>query len=210
MIKMRKKFNIIIIILILIVSFTGCNDMKYNNSENKIDLITKKYSTEQIEKLELTTGSEKVTFSEFKKEFDAQCIRKTHQGYYVILLLESGENSFVFFNDDNILTSVMTVDKFKTQNEFNIQALDGMTKSAVLNFDPNTILIPVSSVEITAHIVQEGLYIIKYTRFLDGQSIEDPVVNSVEFIANENISASSDTLVKYEIPFIFEFDKVSE
>ena len=58
--------------------------------------------------------------------------------------------------------------------------------------------------------MQEGLYIIKYTRFLDGQSIEDPVVNSVEFIANENISASSDTLVKYEIPFIFEFDKVSE
>ena len=209
MIKMRKKFNIIVL-LILIVSFTGCNDMKYNNSENKIDLITKKYSTEQIEKLELTTGSEKVTFSEFKKDFDAQCIRKTHQGYYVILLLEGGENSFVFFNDDNILTSVMTVDKFKTQNEFNIQALDGMTKSAVLNFDPNAILIPVSSVEITAHIVQEGLYIIKYTRFLDGQSIEDPVVNSVEFIANENISTSSDALVKDEIPFIFEFDKVSE
>lgn len=207
---MRKKFNISLLILILIVLLTGCNDIKYNNSENKIDLITKKYSTEQIEKLELTTGSEKVTFSEFKKDFDAQCIRKTHQGYYVILLLESGENSFVFFNDDNILTSVMTVDKFKTQNEFNIQALDGMTKSAVLNFDPNAILIPVSSVEITAHIVQEGLYIIKYTRFLDGQSIEDPVVNSVEFIANENISASSDTLVKYEIPFIFEFDKVSE
>ena len=206
---MRKKFNIIVL-LILIVLLTGCNDIKYNNSENKIDIITKKYSTEQIEKLELTTGSEKVTFSEFKKDFDAQCIRKTHQGYYVILLLEGGENSFAFFNDDNILTSVMTVDKFKTQNEFNIQALDGMTKSAVLNFDPNAILIPVSSVEITAHIVQEGLYIIKYTRFLDGQSIEDPVVNSVEFIANENISASSDTLVKYEIPFIFEFDKVSE
>ncbi len=206
---MRKKFNIIVL-LILIVLLTGCNDIKYNNSENKIDLITKKYSTEQIEKLELTTGSEKVTFSEFKKDFDAQCIRKTHQGYYVILLLEGGENSFAFFNDDNILTSVMTVDKFKTQNEFNIQALDGMTKSAVLNFDPNAILIPVSSVEITAHIVQEGLYIIKYTRFLDGQSIEDPVVNSVEFIANENISASSDALVKDEIPFIFEFDKVSE
>ena len=130
---MRKKFNISLLILILIVLLTGCNDIKYNNSENKIDIITKKYSTEQIEKLELTTGSEKVTFSEFKKNFDAQCIRKTHQGYYVILLLEGGENSFVFFNADNILTSVMTVDKFKTQNEFNIQALDGMTKSAVLN-----------------------------------------------------------------------------
>ena len=80
----------------------------------------------------------------------------------------------------------------------------------VLNFDTNTILAPFSAVEMTAHIVQEGVYIVKYSRFLDGEIIEDPIATSIEFIGNESLLTSEDPFISNEIPFVFELDKVSK
>ena len=85
-----------------------------------------------------------------------------------------------------------------------------MTKEIMLTFEANTILLPVSSVDMTAHIVQEGIYIIKYSRFDDGKMMSDPVIEDVEFVENENISNNDDTLIRDEIPFILEIDKISE
>lgn len=138
-----------------------------------------------------------------------KCVRKTHQGYYVVLLLEDGRNAFAFFNEENTLTIVMVANGFKSKEEFYSQVFEQKSKSEVLNFDPNSILSSVSAVEITAHIVQEGICIVKYSRFLDGELIEDPVVSSVEFIKNESISTNEDFFIRDEIPFIFEIDKVN-
>lgn len=207
---MNRVWGVITIIVICIVTFIGCNNMKFNNSANKNDLLTEKYSIAQIEELKNSAESEHITFSKFKKDFDIQCVRKTHQGYYVVLLLEDNRNAFAFFNEGNKLISVMIVNEFKGKEEFHIQALEQMSKSEVLRFDPNTILMPVSAVDMTAHIVQEGICIVKYSRFLDGKIIEDPIVSSVEFIENKSIPTSEDIFVRDEIPFIFEFDKASE
>lgn len=183
--------------------------MKFDNSTNKNDLLTEKYSIAKIEELKKSAESEHITFSKFKKDFEIQCVRKTHQGYYVVLLLEDDKNAFVFFSEENELIRVMVTNGFKKKTEFNIKELIQMSKSEVLNFDPNTILVPVSAVDMTVHIVQEGICIIKYSRLLDGKIIEDPIVSSVEFIENRSISTSEDVFIRDEIPFIFELDKTS-
>ena len=146
-----------IIIVMCMATLIGCNDMKFNNLANKNDLLTEKYSIVQIQELKNTAESEHITFSKFKRDFDVQCVRKTHQGYYVVLLLEDGRNAFAFFNEENILTIVMVANGFKSKEEFYSQVFEQKSKSEVLNFDPNSILPSVSAVEITAHIVQEGI-----------------------------------------------------
>lgn len=207
---MNRVLSGIIIIVMCIVILIGCNNMKFNQTTNKNELLTEKYQVAQIEELQSTAEAGDMTFSKFKRKFDVQCIRKTHQGYYVVLLLEDGENAFVFFNERNTLIRVMVLDSFRTKIEFQNQLVEQITKSEVLNLDPNTIIAPVSALEITAHIVQEGIFVVKYSRFREGEIIEDPIVTSIQFIDNESISTNEDPFIRYEIPFIFEFDKASE
>lgn len=136
-----------------------------------------------------------------------ECIRKTHQGYYVVLMLEDGRYAFVFFNKKNILTRVMVVDGFKSKIEFQNQVVEQMHKSEVLNWDSNTIIAPVSAVELTVHIVHEGIFVVKYSRFRDGVIIEDPIITSIQFIENDSIPTNEDPFIRDEVPFIFDFDK---
>ena len=206
----KRLLSVLFVILVYVLIFTGCGRIKFNNSTEKDVLITKEYSTDQIAQLKKSVESGHVTFSEFKASFNVQCIRKTHQGYYAVLLQEDGKSAFVFINKNNQLINVIVVDKFKTKKEFQAQLSNLMTKEIMLTFEANTILLPVSSVDMTAHIVQEGIYIIKYSRFDDGKMMSDPVIENVEFVENENISNNDDTLIRDEIPFILEIDKISE
>ena len=209
MIIMTNRVLSVIIIVTCMVTLIGCNNMKFNQITNKNDLLTEKYPIIQIEELKSTAEAGNMTFSNFKRDFDVQCMRKTHQGFYVVLLLEDGGNAFAFFNEKNLLIRVMVVDNFKSKIEFQNQVVEQMPKSEVLNLDSNTHITPVSALEITAHIVQEGIFIVKYSRFRDGEIIEDPIVASIQFIENESISTNEDQFIRDEIPFIFEFDKAS-
>ena len=101
----------------------------------------------------------------------------------------------------------MISDGFKSKEEFQNQVVKQMKKSEVVNFDSNTIFAPVSAIEITAHIVQEGIFIVKYSRFLNGKIIEEPIVTSIEFVENERISTNDDLFIRDGIPFILEIDK---
>lgn len=208
MTDMVRLLRINIVLIIFTVLLMGCNNMKFNNTTNKDDLITITYSIEKIEALRNVTNTKSITFSEFKRDFKVQCIRQTHQGYYVILSLEDGNEAFVFFGEDNMLDSIMIVNRFKTQEEFNIQLLERKYKSEVLNLDSNAILTKLSAVDMTVHIVQEGVCIIKYSRFSDGQVIKDPIITSVEFIENEALITNDDLYIKNEIPFVWEIDKI--
>ena len=205
--KLHGVLRGIIIIAMCIVTLIGCDDMKFNQTTSKNDLITEKYPITQIEGLKSAAEAGGMTFSDFKRDFDVQCIRKTHQGFYVVLLSEDGGNAFAFFNEKNSLIRVMVSDGFKSKTEFQDQAAKQTTKSEVLDFDSDAIIAPVSALEMTAHIVQEGVFIVKYSRFRDGEIIEDPLVTSIQFIENESISTNEDPFIRDEIPFIFEFDK---
>ena len=204
---MMNRVLSIIIIVMFMITLIGCDNMKFNQTASKNDLLTEKYPIIQIEELKSTSESGGMTFSHFKRDFDVQCMRKTHQGYYVVLLLEDDRNAFVFFNEKNSLIRVMVSDGFKSKIEFQNQIVEEMPKSEVLNLDSNTIVAPVSAMEITAHIVQEGIFIVKYSRFWDGELIEDPIVTSIQFIENESILTNEDPFLRDEIPFILEFDK---
>lgn len=203
-----KVLMTVIAIVMCMVTLIGCGNVKFNQTTNKKELLTKKYSVVQIEKLQKAAETGAMTFSDFKRDFDVQCVRKTHQGYYVVLLFESDENVFAFFNEKNTLFQIIISGDFKSKAEFQDQVVEQIPKSEVLNLDPNAIVAPVSSLEITAHIVQEGLFIVKYSRFKEGKIIEDPIVDSVQFIENESISVSNDPFIRDEIPYIFEIDKV--
>ena len=150
-----------------------------------------------------------ITFSDVKRNYKIQCLRKTYQGYYAVFLLDDGRNASAFFNNENKLTDVLITDGFKSKEEFTTFLENNNTESAVLKQDPNTILFPTSAVDVTAHIVQEGVLIITYSRFSNGTIIDDPTVSSVDFIETEKIMTCEDHLIKYEIPYIIELDKVT-
>lgn len=191
------------------VTLIGCNKMKFDQTTNKNDLLTEKYSISKITELKNRAEGGNMKFSDFKKVFDVQCVRKTHQGYYVVLLLDDGGNAFAFFDEDNLLNRVIVSHRFKSKVEFQSQVIEQMPKSEVLYFDPNAVFIPVSAVEMTAHIVQEGVFIVKYSNLSDYQILDDPVVTSIQFVDNASLSTNEDLIIKNEIPFIFELDKTS-
>ena len=206
----KKMLNVVVVFTVLVLVLTGCNNMKFDQTTNKNNLLTEKYPISLIEELKNVADSGHMTFSKFKRDFNIQCVRKTHQGYYVVLLLEDDSNAFVFFNEEDTLIRIIISKGFKSKNEFQIQVIEQMPKSEVLSFDTNTIIAPVSAIDITAHIVQESICIVKYSRSAGGEILADPIVTSVKFFDNESIATCEDPFIRNEIPFIFEVDKVSE
>ena len=206
---MRNRVLVVVMAVAICLTLIGCNSMRFDQTTNKNNLLTEKYSIAQIEELKNTAEAGGMTFSDFKRCFNVQCIRKTHQGYYVVLLLENEGNVFVFFNEENSLIHVLSLTEFKRRTDFQNQVEKQMTESEVLHLDPNAIPLPVSALDVTAHIVQEGIFIVEYSRIRDGELLEDPIVSSIQFIENETVLTSEDPFIRYEIPFIFELDKVS-
>ena len=206
----KKMLNVVVVFTVLVLVLTGCNNMKFDQTTNKNNLLTEKYPISLIEELKNVADSGHMTFSKFKRDFNIQCVRKTHQGSYVVLLLEDDSNAFVFFNEEDTLIRIIISKGFKSKNEFQNQVIEQMPKSEVLSFDTNTIIAPVSAIDITAHIVQEGICIVKYSRSAGGEILADPIVTSVKFFDNESIATCEDPFIRNEIPFIFEVDKVSE
>ena len=207
MIVVMNRVLIGLLIVMYMIILIGCSNMKFNQTVDKSDLLTETYSIEQIEELENSAQTGSITFSDLKRKLNVQCIRKTHQGYYVVLLLKEGGNAFVFFNEKNVLVRVMAFEHFESKKEFQSQVVEQMPESEVLKFDSNAIMAPISALEMTVHIVQEGIFIVKYSRLMDGELLEDPIVTSIQFIDNESIPKSEDPFVRDEIPFVWGFDK---
>ena len=203
---MRKKVFIAIIITILLFT-VGCDNMKYDNSTDKNILITESHSSAQISDLKKKVESRSITFSKFKRKFNVQCLRKTHQGYYAILKSDDGRNVFVFIDNDYVLCDIIVADKFLTKDEFRDSVQLQMTRTEVLNIDPNTRLLPISSVSASVHYVQEGIYLVTYSRLVNNEFIMPPTVSSIEFISNEEHEKNEYASIPYITPFILEVDK---
>ena len=206
-ITVMKRALVGIVIAVCVIISTGCNTTKPNQEVDKKDWPTEKYPIVQIEELKSKAETGNISFSDFKRDFNVQCIRKTHQGYYVVLLVEEGGNAFVFFDKEDVLWLVLIYDGFKSKKEFQSQVVEQMPESEVLKFDSNAIMTPISAVELAIYIVQEGVFVIQYSRLTDGEMLEDPIVTSIRFLDNDSIQKSEDPFVRYVIPFIFEFDK---
>lgn len=203
---MERTNLIIALTVICMLALVGCFGVKYNNTDHKNDIITETYSVSQIDDLYNRIFSEGVSFSEFKRDFKAQCVRKTPYGYYVVLSMENNKNAYIFMDRDNNLYNVAVMGDFKTKGEFKTQISAFNTKSDVLDYDSNTVETFASRGEFTFHHVQEGVYIIEYTRLVGTERVEDPVIVDVRFVDNQTLFMDEFP----NIPCILEIDKVND
>ena len=153
--------------------------------------------------------SKSVAYTTFQKMFDVECLRKTYQGYYAVLFLNNGKESFVFIDSQLKLRSMMIVKSFPLKNDFERNIKKFSTKSQVLEYDLYSIVLPISSLDMTAHIVKEGVYLIKYMRISNDVLLEDPMISSISFIANNELSKVQDQLIRFSVPYILEIDKAN-
>ena len=182
-------------------------NIEYNNVNNAEELITISYPESDIKKLKKTIASRRRSFFYLKSKFKVQCIRKTHQGYYVLLFQDDGKKVFVFINDSLELRDVLVVDNFKTKKDFDfiISKQESATIDEIVEFDSNTILLPISSVNLTVHMVEEGLLCIEYKR----NESKELTVDNLSFIDNKEMEKDI-TLASLSAPYILEIDKVGK
>lgn len=147
------------------------------------------------------------TLAEFTKTYEPLHVRQTHQGHYAVLPLTDGRNAFVFFNQKGIMTRVMARTGFQTKDEFRQQIREHMPYSELLSVDPDTIPIPISAVAMTAHIVQEGVWLIRHYHMKDGRYYEESRIEKMEFFSNEELSGDEELLKGLAIPYILPCDK---
>ncbi len=177
--------------------------VEYSNEKLYKDLITVEYNSALIDKLEerYEKGTE-ITFDELSKEFKFECIRKTGSKYYVILMEDDGNKTFLFFDSDLILEKLRRFTDFLSKDDFNFVKIGETTIEEVYAKDPNTHTLPYSSFTCTAHVVKEGGIGIEY-EFLN----EKKRVVYFKFYENSELLDVDKFDVKSAIPYILDIDK---
>lgn len=210
-----KRKNIILllfacVILIFVRIFVRGMDVKYNNTEHFENLANIKYSIREIEEIKEAIEYNDWNYTKFKSLFDIQCLRKTYQGYYVILLQDDGRRAFVFMDEEMKLNEVLLIGNMKEKEEFSFIEPGRTTEDEIVSMDENAILLPVSSVTSTAHIVREGLLVITYNRLEEEKQMlfDDPLVNAVVFYANESFPLEDNEMINKNVPYILPIDRV--
>lgn len=200
---------IVLTALISIMISTGGGEVKYNNDKSITSLITKKYSNFDIEKMREDMEHDNLDYSRLKSNYNIQCLRKTYQGYYAVFLQNDGKRVFVFMDEKMRLYDIFVIENIKEKEEYDFIESGKTTESEMLNFDENTVLLPISSIASTAHIVQEGLLVITYDRF-DTKTetlLDDPIVKSMVFFNNNDLPLKDDAMINLNVPYILEIDK---
>lgn len=201
---------IILAFAVLCVCYLHGRVPEYDNLTRKEDLITRQYAPEKVERLaQKIEQQEKVRYSEVKRTFRLECVRKTYQGYYAVLQLTDGRNAFIFMDDQLTVSNVAIYDRFRTKEEFEqlIAEKQDTTWADVRSFDPNEYGMPFSVVDEDAHIVQEGVIIVRYRRE-DGHPVDQ-----IQFYSNSEIAAGKPREITYFIkdgvPYVLEIDRVN-
>ncbi|MBQ8637189.1 MAG: hypothetical protein IJ423_04285 [Clostridia bacterium] len=144
------------------------NNLHYDNATDKHNLVNTTYSISEIESLKKEfenrqSANKAYKFSELKRNFEVECVRKSFGGYYVILFLDNGSEAFIFFNEDLEMFNVMIFDRFLSVKDF--ESLYRLTD--ILELDPNAERLD-TSVGTYVHVVQEGVLRIQYGMERDG------------------------------------------
>ena len=211
---MKKVFYVAAIIMLAFV-FLCAYHLRYkmpgyDNLTKKENMITRQYAPETVERLaQKIEQQEKVRYFEVKRTFRLECVRKTYQGYYAVLQLTDGRNAFIFMDDRLTVSKVAVYDCFRTKEEFEkfLSEKQDATRADVLSFDPNEYPMPFSVVSEEAHIVQEGVIIVRYRRE-DGHPVDQ-----IFFYSNSEIAVGKPReityFIKYGVPYVLEIDRVN-
>lgn len=177
-------------------------DANAPNPGDEKRIISDCYTHEQIRTLQTAISTGQYTYSEFQQNFVVEVVIDTLQeqyGYCVLLLGENQESVFVFVSYELVLTDTMVVDRFLTKEEFEAAIGSQTTKSQVLSSDPNAMDLSSADETITAHIVQEGVFVVTYA-----PNEGEPQVDSVLFVENRETYDHENPLVRDMIPRIAE------
>ena len=209
---MKKVFYVIITASILLCACHLDHRMPdYDNLVKKEDAITRQYPREMVDELthKIEEEEKKVGYGKLRRMFRLECVRKTEQGYYAVLQLTDGSNAFIFMDDRLTVSKVAVYDCFRTKEEFEkfLSEKWDATWGDVLLFDSNGYGMPVSVVTSEAHIVQEGVIIVRYRRE-DGHPVDQ-----IFFYSNSEIAVGKPREITYFIkgvvPYVLEIDRVN-
>lgn len=215
MMKKYRKFLLSVALIVIVIAvlipiiFSEDKNVKYDNYRSIDSLITEKYSTSDIEKMREDFEHNNFDYSALKSHYNVQCLRKTYQGYYAVFLQNDGKRVFAFMDKKMKLYKILIIEDIKEREDYNFLEPGKTTESEILKYDENTVLLPVSSVTSTAHIIQEGLVIITYDRFdtNTGTLLDDPVVKSIIFFDNDDFPLKNDEMINLNVPYILGIDK---
>ncbi len=185
--------------------YSGRDVLRYNNTDSKDDLITRQYTSEEIQDIQYNISIGGMTFAELDNLYEVECLRKTHQGYYVVLRQDDGKDVYLFLNDEMKIARTHILGNYKTKEAFADNIKVGMSRSEVYKYDSNDVSPFYGITFMKIHIVQEGYYKIRYSRPL-GADLSEPTVEAIEYCSNEEILAQDDPTTLY---YILEIDRVN-
>lgn len=212
---MKKIVFIFIVVsfflLIILASFPELL-VRYDNVSPSDNLITVTYPPEDINSLKLRTNNSQYTYWNLLMEYDVECVRKTHQGFYVVFLQTNDEYAYVFIDKKLLVYDILIYGSFFSYHDFELIDKEDtvMSMSDVLSMDTNAISIPISMYFQTAHIVQEGIVCVTYSPVKDGVVLSGPVAINVEFRSDEYVMRHQDELIAQCVPFVLAVDKLED
>ncbi len=203
-----KKMNLFALV-IAIALFCGLFMIGCKKQELKEGAaMNNEYPLHQIESYKKKTESSTVSIEQLKRVFPKTVIRETHQGQYAVIRVKGGLKAFAFFDTEGLMTCFMIRSKdFISKDIFLDLIKDSKTIGEIMEVDKDAILLPLSAVDATAHIVLDGLVIIKYSRASGEPDKSDYAISDVIYIRNDEIPTSEDPVIRDLIPFIFSEDK---
>lgn len=202
----KQIFLIITFVLLLVVSvlsifiYTNHNrTYKYDNNTPISQVENQQYTEKEIKKLEENIFSGNITVRQFIRKYKPQCIRKTFQGYYAVLIQDNNLMCFVFWDNEDNIYNIYKTNGFVSHDM--LQNFIEIGKSNINDITRNGTdfcYYPISKMLLTGHICSDGVLIIEY----DNNSVS----NSIEFFSNEELDTSDDYLLQLT-PYILPMDK---
>ena len=141
-----------------------------------------------------------LTQDEFLQAFPDAAVRETIQGSYALVLADDSTQGFAFFNEKDALWNFIRVDRFKTKAEFEQHVTVGMPERDVRAYTSAVSPSPYSVFPEDAFLVQEGVFIVRY-------STKDFTVETLFWVSNEELLSDDGWLLNY-IPYIDPEDKI--
>lgn len=196
------SFFVVLTIVVLIIFFNSVNRPIYNNEKSIKELVTVEYTDLELKRLtDRIDSGEPITLGDVKKDFSIECMRKTDQGSYLVLLRNDKVNYFIFLNDELQVDRYLIAEEFKRYSDFDFVEKNVTTKSMILNFDSTAIIgSGFSSDFSTKHILKDGLLIIQYNE-------KDEKVKSIIFYDEEEYKKDSKIYTSLFIPYVIPLDR---
>ena len=224
---MRRQFLYINAVIMIITIFVACSDIRQAvglSPELSVSTSIPSYSIEssmttslqndpsddpEYKKLRATMwnlrwGQASFTLSEMLAQFDNYVIREELTVPYAKVHLQNGYVAFLFYDGREELTDIWITNHFLTQAMMEELEIGKTTLRELTAMDLYSFHDPSSYESISAHIVYEGAYVVRcsYTNTDDVG-----VVNSIEFIANNEFNDAPVRRYGMIIPYILPEDR---